>query len=141
MIEQLRKQLMRHEGFRSHAYQDTEGYWTIGYGRLIDQRLGGGITEQEAAVLLDADIARARQEAMNAWPWLVNVDSARQDVVVNMAFNMGVPRLKGFRKFLAALQAGDFSRAADEMLDSRWARQVGLRSAELSQQMRSGRYK
>lgn len=141
MIEQLRKQLMRQEGFRSYAYQDSEGYWTIGYGRLIDQRLGGGITEQEAMILLDGDISRARQEAFTAWPWLITLDATRQDVVTNMVFNIGIPRLSGFKKMLAALQAGDYNEAANQMLDSKWAQQVGLRASELSQQMRTGRYK
>lgn len=141
MIEQLRKQLMRQEGFRKSAYQDSEGYWTIGYGLLIDAKLDAGLEPEEAAYLLDRRISQRQQDALKAWPWLVRLDSVRQDVIFNMTYNMGVPRLSGFKKMLAAAEAGDYAKAADEMLDSKWARQVGLRASELSQQMRTGRYK
>lgn len=140
MSEHLRNQLIEQEGERLEMYLDSRGFWTIGVGRLLDNRRGGKISHQEAIYMLDNDIYRARADVDKAFPWSSNLTPARYDVLCNMAFNMGLPTLKGFVKMLAAAQAGDFDRASDEMLNSRWSRQVGIRAAVLSAQMRSGRY-
>lgn len=140
MSEQLRSQLIKQEGVRLEAYKDSEGYWTIGIGRLIDTRKGGKISMREALDMLDNDIYEKMKDVDNAFPWSAGLNQARYDVLVNMSFNMGTAGLKTFRKMLAAAQAGAFNTAADEMLDSKWARQVGMRSAVLSDQMRNGTY-
>lgn len=128
----LAEQLCRHEGFVGSAYQDSRGYWTIGYGRLIDKRLGGRISEVEARYLLHNDIAQCRQEIQSRWPWSMSLPRPAQDVLCNMCFNLGASRLSRFPKFLAALENRNYSIAADEMLNSAWAQQVSGRAVELA---------
>lgn len=138
-LERLKAQLIRHEGCVLHAYQDTETYWTIGVGRLIDQRRGGGISEEEAAFLLENDIKKA-EAAVSVYDWYPMLDEVRQAVVVDMVFNMGPGRFAGFKKMLAAIEAKDWKEAAVQMLDSKWAVQVGNRALRLAEMMRSGAY-
>lgn len=139
LLDRLRPQLKRHEGVRLHAYPDSLGYWTIGVGRMIDARLGGGITEQEAEYLLDNDIAETIGALVMRFPWFSRLDEVRQAVLIDMGF-MGVSRLAGFVKMLAMVRTGDYVGASAEMLDSKWARQVGGRAHHLSEMMRSGRW-
>jgi lysozyme len=140
MNDHLLKQIKRHEGLVKHAYQDHLGYWTIGYGRLIDEKLGGGLSEDEASFLLRNDIARAYADLINNHPWVDDLDAARRDVLINMCFNMGISRLNKFVQTLAAVRAGEYEAAASEMLDSLWAEQVGDRAKELAEQMLTGQY-
>lgn len=130
----LLEQLQRHEGLRLKPYRDSVGKWTIGYGRNLDDR---GISEDEAGFMLDNDIDQVVAE-LERMPLYLSLDSIRQVVLANMAFNMGVPTLLEFRRMLGALARGEWNRAADEMLDSKWARQVGDRAVELSELMRTG---
>ena len=132
MIDTITSDLKRAEGFVKHAYQDSEGYWTIGHGRLIDERLGGGITESEAEILLENDIARAIADLDRALPWWHDLPEPWQRGLQNMVFNLGLTRLLGFKKMLAALEAGDGERAATESLDSKWASQVGARAQRIA---------
>ena len=129
MSRTLRDQLIQHEGIRLSPYRDTVGKLTIGVGRNLDDM---GITRDEALFLLDNDILRAQSAVIHALPWSTTLDRPRFEVLVNMAFNLGINGLLGFAKFLAALQAGDYPTAAQEMLDSRWATQVGQRALELA---------
>lgn len=136
--QKLIQQLIRHEGMVLHAYKDSLGYLTIGVGRLIDDRRGGGITEEEAKYLLSNDIARFEAELDKALPWWRNLNDVRQRVLLDMAFNMGVPNLLEFKNTLKAIQEGNYEAAADGMLDSRWSSQVGVRARTLSAMMRTG---
>jgi lysozyme len=138
--QQLREQLIRDEGEVHHAYQDHLGFWTIGVGRLIDKRKGGGITHEEAMYLLDNDIARKSAEVLAALPWAQNLGQARQCVLVAMAFQMGTAGLLNFRSTLRLVQAGDFSGAARQMLRSLWARQTPKRAQRLAKQMETGEW-
>ena len=140
MNDQLVNQVKRHEGLVKHAYQDHLGYWTIGYGRLIDEKLGGGLTEGEASFLLRNDLSTAYVELVDNHPWVEELSAPRRDVLINMCFNMGITRLNKFVKTLAAIRAGEYEVAASEMLDSLWAEQVGKRANELAEQMVSGEY-
>lgn len=130
----LLQQLQRHEGLRLKPYRDAVGKLTIGYGRNLEDR---GISEDEAGFMLDNDIDQVVAE-LERLPLYLGLDSVRQTVLANMAFNMGVPTLLEFRRMLGALAEKDWDRAADEMLDSKWARQVGSRAVELSELMRRG---
>lgn len=130
----LLDQLQRHEGLRLKPYRDTVGKLTIGYGRNLEDR---GITEDEAGFMLDNDIDEVVAE-LERMPLYLSLDSVRQVVLANMAFNLGLPRLLQFSRMLGALQEKHWDRAADEMLNSRWARQVGDRALELSEIMRRG---
>lgn len=136
-MDYLIQQLKRHEGFEPKPYYCTAGKLTIGYGRNLDDV---GVTESEAVELLRQDIARARHDVFVNIAIAQLLDDARLDVLINMCFNMGIYRLMGFRKMLTALEQRDYVQASVEMLDSRWARQVGSRAVELSVQMQTGMY-
>ena len=129
----LRRELLRDEGVRLEAYRDTLGNWTIGVGHLLgDAPRMTRITQQEADALLDYDIDSAEALAMTLVP---NPDAratgSRWRAIVNMTFNLG-PRLAQFHKFLAALDHSQWDAAADEMLQSKWATQVGARANRLA---------
>lgn len=140
MIEHLTRQLRRDEGVRAHMYYDSEGYATIGVGRLIDPRRGGGLRDHEIDYLLANDIDEVVAALRDRLPWFDALNEARQGVLANMAFNLGINGLLGFRKTMALVERGDYEAASVEMLDSKWARQVGRRAQRLSEQMRTGRW-
>ena len=128
----IKAHLRAHEGCVLHAYQDHLGYWTIGYGRMIDERRGGGISEAEAEQLLTNDISRVIADLEYAAPMLHTLPESVQHALVNMAFQMGVTGLMGFRRMWAALEAGDWELAAEEALNSRWAEQTPRRAHEIA---------
>ena len=134
--EKLKEMLIRHEGLKLKPYKDTVGKLTIGVGRNLEDV---GISEDEAMYLLENDIKRAEKVAAECCAeHEVLFETLPEDaklVLVDMAFNLGY-KLKGFKKMFAALARGDFEEAAKEMLDSRWARQVGKRAEELAEIMR-----
>ena len=125
---QLIEELKRDEGVVLSLYQCSAGKNTIGVGRNLDDR---GITEDESDYLLSNDIDLCVEELEGTFPWFATLSDARQRVMVNMCFNLGLSRLLGFKKFLAAMEAGDWETAGIEMLDSKWAVQVGNRSERL----------
>lgn len=123
--------LKRHEGYRSKPYRCSAGKITIGYGRNLEDV---GVNESEAEILLINDYNAAEDEA-SKFSWFEGLSDVRREVVIMMIFNLGYPRFTGFKKTIAALAAGDYESAASEMLDSKWAAQVGLRAFELSAMM------
>ncbi|MBV8807963.1 MAG: hypothetical protein JO033_04760 [Acidobacteriaceae bacterium] len=129
-------QLVRDEGEILHAYQDSLGYWTIGSGILIDAR-GGGITHEENMYLLQNRAERTAAWVRTHLPWSLALDDVRLAALNNMAYNID-GKLEQFVQFLAKLKAGDYQGAAEEMLNSLWARQVGARAHRLSEQIRTG---
>lgn len=131
----LKDDLARDEGCRLKPYQDTEGLLTIGIGRNLDDV---GITSEEAYHLLENDIGGVMADLDRNAPWWRHLTEPRQRALANMAFNLGWPRFSGFRNMLAALQAGEFERAAGEALDSKWARQVGARATRIAEMIREG---
>ena len=140
MKEQLVKQLRRDEGEKLSAYQDHLGYWTIGVGRLIDGRKGGSITPEESAYLLNNDIDSKIKELRSRIYWFDSLDEARKGVLANMAFQMGVAGLLGFKNTLEQIKLGNYSTAADMMLQSKWAQQTPERAKRLSKQMLEGEW-
>ncbi len=131
----LARELRRDEGVRLMPYRDTVGKLTIGVGRNLEDR---GITLAEAEILLLSDIHATIAAVEKAVPWYPRLDPVRQRVLINMAFNLGTAGLLAFRQMLAACQRGDYDTAADEMLESLWAQQVGTRALRLAQMMRTG---
>ena len=126
------------EGFRAHAYRDSLDNLTIGFGRCIQQGVGLGITHDEAKVLLENDVLRSIEECRR-WPWFDAMTASRQSVLVQLVFQMGLTKAKTFRKMIAALNSEkpDYDMAADELLDSRFARQQApARAQRLAQQLR-----
>lgn len=134
-LTRLFVQLETHEGVSLKPYTDTVGKLTIGVGRNLTDR---GISEEESDVLLLNDIGRVRVELHETFPWFDALDSVRQAAIVNIAFNIGLTRLRTFRKALAAMAHKQYGQASDEFMDSKWARQVGARAAELAAQIRTG---
>lgn len=130
----LRQQLMRHEGLRLMPYVDTVGKVTIGVGRNLTDR---GITDAEARYLLDNDIT-ATINSLVVLPWFPDLDPVRQRAFVDLCFNVGFTRLRGFTAMLAAAARADWPVVADELLDSFYARQVGKRAQTLAGMLRTG---
>ncbi len=135
--QRLKAILIRHEGLSLKPYRDTRGNLTIGVGRNLEDK---GITEGEALFMLENDIRIVEEELNEKIPWWGELDPVRQEILANMAFNLGVPKLMKFKRFLRALKEGNYAQAADEMLDSLWAQQVGRRAKELALAMRNGEY-
>lgn len=130
----LAEMLKRHEGRRLKPYRDTVGKLTIGYGRNLE---AVGITQDEAELMLQNDIGSAEKHLLTVDEYR-ELDSIRQAVLVNMCFNLGFHGLMGFRNMWRAIRRRDWDRASAEMLNSKWARQVGVRAVELSEIMRAG---
>ena len=136
LLERIKEQLVRHEGLRLKPYRCTAGKLTIGFGRNLDDR---GISKIEAYVLLENDIQNCEKQLLDEIPEIYNtLDEVRKSVLLNMCFNMGIKGLLGFNNTLAFIKAGDWERAANGMLASKWAKQVGMRAIELSEMMRKG---
>jgi lysozyme len=128
-------ELKRDEGVELKAYQDTVGIWTIGIGRNLQDV---GVSMDEAEYMLANDIDVAVGELQRTFGWFESLSDARQRVCVNMCFNLGLSRLLGFKKFIAAMAIGDWKTAGVEMLDSKWSRQVGVRSTRLKDLLLEG---
>ena len=133
----LEDQLIDHEGLELKPYQCTADKLTIGVGRNIEDR---GITEDEARYLLKNDIKIVEDELLEKKPVVAGLDAVRQRVLVDMGFNLGIPTLLKFQNMWAAIEEEDFQTAADEAMDSRWAKQVGRRAERLCQAMATGEW-
>lgn len=141
-MTRLEDLLIKHEGIKLHAYQDHLGYWTIGVGRLIDQRRGGGITEQEAIMLLTHDILKASKQCydnMTFWP---DLNEVRQDALINLCFNLGITGLLGFKNTLKAIAEKRWEDAEAGLRKSKWATQVQKERVEdICHMIRTGEYR
>ena len=135
-MKHLIAMLQRHEGLRLKPYKCTAGKVSIGYGRNLDDM---GISEVEAMVLLRHDIERCYDE-LSVFSWFVDLDQVRQEALVDMLFNLGLPTFLEFKKTLKFVAEGKYSQAAEEMLRSKWADQVGDRAKELAYMMDTGCY-
>jgi len=133
--EKLKVQLTIDEGRRSDIYVDTVGKVTGGVGRNLTER---GFSDDEIDLMLLNDIALVERQLDKTLPWWRQMNDARQNVLANMCFNLGINRLLGFRNTLKDMQAGRYDLAAAGMLDSQWARQVGDRAARLAAVMVKG---
>ena len=137
-IEALREQLKVDEGVKYEIYKDHLGYPTFGIGHLITEDDpehgepdGTEISEDRVNEVFESDVAKFVSEAKILFPDLDELPDVAQQVIVNMAFNMGRPRLSKFKNFIAGVNDRDWVRAAEEMMDSRWADQVGARATRL----------
>lgn len=127
------------EDFRASVYQDSKGFWTIGYGTLVDARKGGGITKAEAEYLLGNRLRIAEQEC-EAMPAYLDLCPARQAVLIEMCFVMGSGSLREFKKMFSALVRQAYEEAATEILHSQFAADVKGRAVELFDQMKTGQW-
>jgi lysozyme len=131
LIDQLRI----HEGVEKTVYNDSEGIPTIGVGRNLRDR---GLSDDEIDYLLSNDIDIVVDELDKVMPWWKDLDEVRQRVLCDLVFNLGMPRFSGFKKSISYMKQQMWDQAADEFLDSKWARQVGRRAQTLSEMMRTG---
>ena len=139
METELLAQIKRHKGLRNHAYPDHLGYLTIGYGRLIDERRGGRITDEEAEFLLTSDVVACMRD-MGSIKTYRQLDPVRQAALVNMRFKLGSAGIREFQLMWAALERYDYEDAAAEALDSKWAGQTPIRANEVAEQLRTGEW-
>lgn len=144
LMDQIKEDLVRHEGYVTEIYLCSENYPTFGIGHMVTENdmehtwpVGTPVTDERILQVFhdDCKVAIADVEL------LVNNLSDHPDfvsrVLVNMAFNIGRPRLSKFKKMLAAIETKDYNLAAEEMMDSKWYHQVGRRSKELVEIMRT----
>jgi lysozyme len=131
----VRAQLRIDEGVRSKPYRDTVGKLTIGVGRNLDDV---GLRPDEIDYLLKNDIAESVAAARALFQSFNRLSGSRKAVLVNMAFNLGQTKLAQFKRLRAAVAAKDFQKAAAEMLQSAWAKQVGARADRLAKLMEKG---
>lgn len=141
--------VMLHEGWSATPYKCTAGKWTIGFGRNVEANPipgkdlaylhGHGITQAEGRDLLlhDLDVLREQLDQIDEFR---ECNDARQAVLIDMAYNLGMFGLMGFRNMWEFLRQGQYQNAAAEMLRSRWATQVGRRAIRLSKMMSSGKW-
>lgn len=129
----IKNMIRRHEGFRPYVYYDTCGFPTGGYGHAFLDR--SPISHDVAMLLFEEDFERAAKdyEKLN-----LNLDPVRRGVIIDMLFNLGLTKFMGFKLMLRALRSGWYHTAAEEMLDSKWAKQVKSRAFRLAQMMRTG---
>lgn len=135
--EKLAAQLHVDEARRARPYLDTEGNWTAGVGRNLSER---PFSDDEIDLMLRNDIRAVERELDRVLPWWRQMSEARQNVLANMCFNLGISRLLKFVRALDFMRANRFDAAAQEMLDSKWARQVGARATRLAATMRKGEF-
>jgi len=138
-MNRLVEMLRRHEGVRDKVYMCSAGYETIGVGRNISES-GLGLSDEEIDYLLNNDINRCREELSKEYFWFNTLDVVRKEALIDLSFNIGQTRLRGFVKALSYMAENNFEKAGDEFYDSRWAKQVGDRALELCQMIKSGEY-
>lgn len=147
--EKFCDQLVEHEGLRLNAYLDTAKppVLTIGVGHNCKtspvpgvSKVGDSITMQQAMELFDKDITQHNAAALKAIPWIEDLNPPRQAVLYNMAFNLGITGLLGFKNTLGMIREEKYSSAAAGMMNSKWATQVGRRARTLSDQMETGEW-
>jgi lysozyme len=136
-IDIATRTIKAHEGLRLHPYKCTSGKITIGYGRNLDDV---GISQSDADHFLKEDIKKAHKAAKTLFDSFNELNPRRQAVLIDMAFNLGMTRLSKFKKMIEAVNYHDYEKAAHEMLDSKWAVQVGNRANYLAEAMREGTY-
>jgi lysozyme len=144
-IEKTKAQIKRHEGLRLEAYKDSLGYLTIGYGHLLSKKADPAaaemaVTKAEADQMFEGDYKAAEADAKKLLLCWDNLSAPRQAVMINMAFNLGFEGLKGFAQTISHIEGRRYNKAADAMLASKWAKQVGRRSLELARQMKTGEW-
>lgn len=133
----LRELLVLHEGYRAKPYVDTVGKVTIGYGfNLTDV----GLYPEESEFILNNRLSKLDEELERALPWLATLDEVRLAVIFDMAYNMGVPTLLTFKNTLRYVKEGNYLQASLNMIQSKWAKQVGRRSTRLAEMMRTGEW-
>ena len=137
-MQRLLETLKRHEGVRYYVYRDHLGYETIGVGRCINRAVGLGLSPDEVEYILINDVQRCIEELDGAFDWFKDLDEVRREAMINLCFNLGLTKLRKFVNALEAMKQRNYNKAATEFLNSKWANQVGERSREVAQMIRTG---
>lgn len=116
-------------------YTDSVGKLTIGYGRNLNDN---GISKKEADFLFDNDFNSCERE-LSKYTWYTSQPEGVQAALINMRFNLGLKRLLGFKRMIAALKVKNYTLVAQEALDSKWATQVGQRAKDIAVMLREGK--
>ena len=128
------------EGFKPYAYQDSLGYWTVAFGKCIDKRAGCGLTREEGLYLLKNELALCKEQLEHFY-WYTAMEPVRQEVLIELCYNIGLPKLLKFKDMIGFLQQHDYKSAATAMLCSEWHRQVGdTRANNMAQRLVTGSY-
>lgn len=142
-VEQLREQLKIDEGCVYEIYNDHLGYPTFGIGHLVRESdpengspIGTKVSEDRVANAFDDDIGIVLSDCNKLYPDFEDLPEEAQQIIANMMFNLGRPRLSKFVGMKRGVDEKDWNSAADEMVDSRWYRQVGARAERLVNRMR-----
>ena len=147
----VKDQILRDEGYVSHLYDDATGralskgstivgYPTIGVGFMLDREKGGGLRREEIEFILSNRLKLLEKDIGRRIEFYYRLSTERRAVLINMAFQMGLDGLMGFKNTLAMISNGDYARAAEAMLDSKWARQTPVRARRMARQMESGKW-
>jgi len=143
-IDELRKEIIADEGVEYHVYLDHLGLPTFGIGHLITeadpehgQPVGTPVSESRVNVCFEHDVQQVINDCMILYPDFEQLPEEAQRIIANMMFNMGRPRLSKFKGMKAGVDSRDWNRAADEMVDSRWYKQVTNRADRLVKRMRA----
>ena len=134
-LEILFDQLKNFEGLELKPYRCTSDKLTIGLGRNLEDN---GITEEEAYYLATNDLDNLMDELDQNIPWWDDLDDPRKRALLNLAYNVGTPTLMKFKKTLEHLKNGLYTEASEEVLQSRWADQVGRRATFISEVFKTG---
>ena len=129
--------LKHHEGFRGRPYIDTMGRQTIGYGHNLDAL---PLTQQQGDALLLEDVRIHANHLAKSRPIVLALDPVRYAALVDMAFNLGVSGVLGFKHMWDYIEQGDWENAGLAALNSRWAAQVGFRAEEIAEMLLTGRW-
>ena len=134
-MSEIYKMLRRHEGVKHKVYTDSVGVQTIGVGRNLESK---GLSDDEISWMLHNDVDECRHDLGYNFPWFIHLSEDRANAMLDMRFNLGATGFRKFKKMIAAMESKDYDKAAFEMLDSRWAEQVGKRAVELAEMVRVG---
>lgn len=135
--DKLIAQLTLDEGKRNKPYRDSVGKLTIGIGRNLDDI---GVSDDEINFMLSNDIDKVAKHLDGMMPWWRSMNDARQNAFCNFVFNVGIGTAMTFKKTLTLLQAGKYPEAADAMMQSKWASQVGNRAVRITSMIRRGEF-
>ena len=127
--------LRRHEGFKDRPYRDTVGVLTIGYGWNLES---DPMAREAAEIQMRMKLESLEALLLSKFDWYPNLSQTRKDVILNMCYNLGLDGFSNFRNTIWLLQNSRFAEAGEEMLKSKWAKQVGNRAIFLSDKMKAG---
>lgn len=135
-----RKQIESEEGRKATLYRDSKGYLSIGIGRLLDTRKGGHLREVEIDFLFDQDFLEAEAECAEHFEFWPKLSPVRQAALINMRFQLGMPKLLEFSRTLRAIRDEKWADARHFMLDSLWAKQTPNRARRVAYQIETGEW-